>query len=342
MRFHEIISEGGWDTEVTQKTVVTPKVVKIALHRMQHFIAEFNNWLKNKGLNTVKMGFPTGSSTYHDVDPEDKIYGDIDLQIVVPDLNTENKTTSQMQSEWYKLEDQFVKETRPSYVHSDSEPGHPIIKIADDAWVQVDMMIHPQRLEKWGRYRTTPERGVKGLLNGNMFSVLGEMLTMSIQHAGVQFKVRDRVKQPYSTTRKNYELVTLTTDIENFVLDIFRHEAEMMGIKNPKIADLLKQHPGSNVDEIKISNLAKAIKGMAESFEINRMYGKGDLAHYRNKHDFLNRFWENYEAKAVKEINAKKRDKASTPEAIARAEEDKRKIMQGLDYVKAMFADDHT
>jgi hypothetical protein len=341
MRFHEIISEGGWDTEVTQKTVVTPKVVKIALHKMQHFISEFNDWLQKKGFDTVKMGAPTGSSTYHDVDPEDKIYGDIDLQIVVPDLGTENKTTSQMQSEWYNLADQFVKETRPDYIHSDSEPGHPILKIADDAWVQVDMMIHPQRLEKWGRYRVTPERGVKGLLNGNMFSVLGEMLTMSIQHAGVQFKVRDRVKQPYSTTRKNYELVTLTTDIENFVLDIFKHEAEMAGIQNPKISGLLKQYPGSDVDEIKISNLAKAIKGMAESFQMNNMYGKGDLANYRNKIDFLNRFWENYESKAAKEINAKKRDKASTPEAIARAEEDKRKIMQGLDYVKAMFADEN-
>jgi len=149
------------------------------------------------------------------------------------------------------------------------------------------------------------------------------------------------VKQPYSTTRKNYELVTLTTDIENFVLDIFKHEAEMAGIQNPKISGLLKQYPGSDVDEIKISNLAKAIKGMAESFQMNNMYGKGDLANYRNKIDFLNRFWENYESKAVKEINAKKRDKASTPEAIARAEEDKRKIMQGLDYVKAMFADEN-
>jgi hypothetical protein len=339
MRFHEIILEGGWDTEVTQKTVITPKIVKIALQNMQHFINQFNYWLKSKGQQPVRIGAPTGSSTYHNVDPEDKIYGDIDLQIIVAD-SAEDKTTSQMQGEWYKLEDQFVKETQPDYIHSDSEPGHPILKVGDDAWVQVDMMIHPQRLEKWGRYRVTPERGVKGLLNGNMFSVLGEMLTMSIQHAGVQFKVRDRVKQPYSSTRKNYELVTLTTDIENFVLDIFKHEAEMMAIEKPRISTLLKQHPGSDIEEIKISNLVKAIKGMAESFEINRMYGKGDLANYRDKNDFLDRFWEIYQGKALKEIQAKKRDKAHTPEAIARAEEDKKKIMHGLAHVKELFAND--
>lgn len=337
MRFHEIVKEGGWDSKVTQKTVITPRVVKTALRVMHRFVDEFNAWLQQKKLETIKIGSPTGSSTYHDVDPEDKVYGDVDLQIIVPDTDTDHKTTSQIQSEWYKLENQFVQETKPNYVHEDSEPGHPIIQIGKDAYVQVDMMIHPQKLAVWGRYRTTPERGVKGLLHGNMFSVLGEMLTMSIQHAGVQFKVRDRVKQPYSSTRKNYELVTLTTDIENFVLDIFKHEAEMMDIKNPKVAQLLKQNPGSDINQIQISNLVKAVKGIAESFEMNKMYGKGDLFKYRDKADFLREFWNLYEQKAMKDISAKKREKAETPQAIERAEQDKQKILHGLKYVKDMF-----
>jgi hypothetical protein len=198
-------------------------------------------------------------------------------------------------------------------------------------------MPHPERLATWGRFRTTPERGVKGLLNGNMFSVLGELLTMSIQHSGVQFKVRDQVKQPYSTTRKNYELVTISTDIENFVMDIFKHLAELQGIESPKVDPLLNKHPGSDIKDVKISNLVNAVKGLANSFEINNMYGKGDLSNYSNKVDFINVFKQLYTAKAEKDINAVKRDKAETPQAKARADDDRQKVAQGLSMVMGLF-----
>lgn len=330
--------EGGWDDVITQKTVITPAVVKLALKQAEKFINGFNEYLSKKGIPPTRIGTPTGSSAYHEIDAEDAIYGDIDLQIVVPETKeTTDMTTSYIQGYWYRLMDEFVQSSKLDYLYPESEPGHPIFSVGDDRWVQVDFMPHPEPLAKWGAARTIPERGVKGLLHGNMFSVLGEMLTMSIQHAGVQYKARDGMKQPYSTTRKNYTLHTITTDPETFVMDIFKHEAELQGISNPKIDPLLNKHPGKNLKDVKVSNLVNAVKGLARSFEINGMYGKGDLSSYSTANDFISKFWELYQAKAVKDIEAKKRDKAITPEAKARAEADKEKIIKGLEYVRKAF-----
>jgi hypothetical protein len=338
MRIREVIAEGGWDTKATQATVITPATVKTALPKVEKLISGFNYWLSQRNLEPVRVGAPTGSSAYHDVDPEDKIYGDIDLQIVVPETeDTEGKTTSQVQGYWYKLLDEYIKSANLEYIHPESEPGHPIVSIGDDKWVQVDLMPHPKPLEKWGRYRVTPERGMKGLLMGNMFSVLGELLMMSIQHAGVQFKVRDKVKQPYSTTRKDYELVTLSTDIETFVRDIFDHLAELQKIKNPKVDPLLAANPGADTANPSIKRMVAAVKGLARSFEINDMYGQGDLARYASADDFVSAFKQVYTQKAEKDINAAKRDKAETPEARARADSDREKVAQGLETVMGMF-----
>jgi hypothetical protein len=338
MRAREFIYEGGWDTTATQSTVITPSTVKTALSEIQKLVNGFNQFLNSKGISPIRIGSPTGSSAYHNVDPEDKIYGDIDLQIVVPELpELENKTTSQIQGYWHKLIDEYIKTNNLNFIHSDSTPGHPIVSIGNDKWVQVDLMPHPERLEKWGRYRVTPERGMKGLLMGNMFSVLGELLKMSIQHSGVQFKVRDKVKLPYTATRKDYELVTLSTNIEQFVMDIFKHQAEELDIKNPQIDPLLKSNPGVNIKEIKIQTMANAIKGLANSFAMNDMYRKGDLSEYSDAEDFINKFKEIYIQKAEKDISSTKRDKAETPEARARAEADRQKVAAGLKTVLGMF-----
>jgi hypothetical protein len=338
MRAYEFLSEGGWDTKATQGTVIRPSTVKVALSVMQKLVNGLNNYLKEKNIPPIKIGAPTGSSAYHDVDDETKIYGDIDLQIVVPEIEqTAGKTNTQAQNIWYKLIDDYIKAAKPNYIHQDSGPGHPIVSIGKDQWVQIDLMPHPEKLATWGRYRVTPERGIKGLLMGNMFSVLGELLAMSIQHAGVQFKVRDKVKQPFVTTRKDYELITLSTNIETFVKDIFDHEAELQGIEDPVIDPMLSQYQGTDPKNIKIANLVNAVMGLAKSFEVNGMYGKGDLTNFSNSSDFITAFKNRYTEKAMIDIQGAKRNKAETPEAKARAEEDKKKIAQGLEMVMGLF-----
>jgi len=331
------LREGGWDDPVTQSTVIRPSTVRAALVVMQRFVQEFNQWLAQRDHPGIELGYPTGSSAHHGQDPEEKIYGDIDLQIVVPEVpETQGRNTSQQQGYWNRLSDQWIREQKPTYVHVNSKPGHPLIQVAPDAWVQVDLMAHPTHLAQWGRYRVTPERGTKGLLYGNLISVLGELLDLSIQHAGVQYKERDGQRMPFSRTMKNYELRTVSTDISNFVRDIFDHEYELTTgrpAKTAKIDPLLADNPGVDTEDPNIPRLARAIQGLARSFELNGMYGQGSLSQYQSPQQFLQVFLDRYTAKSAEAAGAAKFGKAATPDARARAERDKQAIAQGTQRV---------
>jgi hypothetical protein len=338
MKISQIIREGGWDTTLTQNTILHPRIVSVALRVVDKFVADFNHWLTAKGQPTVRRGRPTGSSAYHEIDTQEdpeKIYGDIDLQMIGAEL--QGQSFAQFTNHWNSAADQFVKETRPAYVDmSESKPGHPIFQVGQKDYVQIDFMWHPDRLEKWGATRVTPERGMKGLLMGNMFSVLGEILDMSIQHAGVQLKVVDGVHVPFSK-QKGTTVVTVSTEPTTFLLDLFNYLAKQQGIEHPIVDPLLKQYQGLDIDNVKIQNLVNGVKGLARSFTRSRMYGEGELANFADAQEFLQSFVTRYEEKAMLDVNAKKRDKASTPQAIARAEQDKQKVLQGLATVKGYF-----
>ena len=338
MKVMDIIVEGGWDTTLTQGTVLHPKIVAVALQVVDRFVADFNAYLKPHGLGPVRRGRPTGSSAHHEADTQedpDKVYGDIDLQMIGPEAP--GQSFAQFTAAWNKLADDFVRAGHAPYVDtSESKPGHPIFALGNNQFVQIDFMWHPERLEQWGAARVTPERGVKGLLTGNMYSVLGELLDMSIQHAGVQLKVIDGAHVPFSK-QKNTEVVTVTTNPKTFIYDTFMYLAKGLDIDNPKIDPLLKKNPGNDVNDVKIIRLVDGIVGFARSCDMNDMFGQGDLAGFLSGKDFLNKFLQRYEEKAQIDIAGKKRDKATTPEARARADQDRQKIQQGLEMVKGYF-----
>jgi hypothetical protein len=338
-RREQPLKEGGWDNPITQNTRITPRTVKSALFVMQQYVRDFNAWSQ---YPPIRLGHPTGSSAYYEVDDPDTEYGDIDLQIVVPNLpETQALTQAARQGFWNRLWDQWIKSYHPMYVHPQSEPGHPILRIGSRDWAQVDLMPHTEQLAQWGRYRVTPERGTKGLLQGNMFSVLGQLMNMSIQHGGVEYKERDGVKQPYTATRKNYVLKNASTNIEQFILDILRHEYhDITGqdSSQAQVDPLLAANPGVDIKNPNIQRLAQGIQGLARSFELNQLYGKKDLAPYASAQDFLRAFLERYNAKSQEAITATKFDKAETEAARARAQRDKERIAQGTQRVNQMFA----
>jgi len=337
MRLRELF-EGGWDTTLTQNTVLKPAIVAHALKVVDQFVVDFNKFLQPKGLGPVKRGRPTGSSAHHEADIQDnpdKIYGDIDLQMIGEPV--EGASYGQFTAHWNKLADEFVKSGGAPYVDTtESKPGHPIFKIGANDYVQIDFMWHEEKMKDWGASRVTPERGVKGLLHGNMFSVLGELLDMSIQHAGVQLKVVDGAHVPFSK-QKGTQTLTVSTDPKTFIYDTFMYLAKKNGVANPRVDPLLKQYPGNDINDVKISKLVQGIKGFARSCELNGMLGQGALTPWSTANEFLHGFLTRYDEKAQIDIAGKKRDKAQTPQAIARAEEDRKKIQQGLDTVKGYF-----
>jgi hypothetical protein len=338
MRITELF-EGGWDTTKTQQTVLHPKIVSVALKVVDQFVSDFNNYLKKQNIPPVKRGKPTGSSAYHEqdsVERPDVIYGDIDLQMIGNPV--EGLTYGQFTSYWNDLADKFVTTIHPQYVDtSESKPGHPIFQVGQDQYVQVDFMWHEEKMAEWGAARVTPERGMKGLLMGNMFSVLGELLNMSIQHAGVQLKTVNGQQVPFSK-QKDVEVQTVSINPRSFVYDIFKYlHQQILGTPAKQVDPLLKQFPGNNIDDVKIATMVNAVKGFARSCELNQMFGQGALEPYASADDFLQKFLARYDEKAQIDIAGKKRDKATTPEAIARANADREKIQGGLDIVKGLF-----
>ena len=360
MRIRELLQEGGWDSVVTQNTTITPAVVPKIIKVIQRFVDGFNAYAETKNWPNIKIGRPTGSSSHWQTDLKTSpatAYGDVDLQIEVPVLDEyRNAPYSQLQNYWYAKWQEFIERTSPEYIHPDTIRqnekgkshfgGHLIVDISDKSngslYSQVDLMPHANPV--WGRARVTPERGIKGLLHGNMFSVLGELLDYSIQHAGVQYKERDHRRANFTTTRSNYVLKTLTDNPHTFLRDIFNNEfREQHTSKEPKIDPLLKQHPGisatieTNPSSASIKDLIAGIHGLAHSFASNNLYGQGHLSKFTSSEQFLSDFWNRYEAKALSDIASRKRDKAASPVAVEKAEVDRNKIRSGLERVRALW-----
>lgn len=340
MRFIEIIREGGWDTTLTQGTVLRPAAVARALVVVDKFVKDFNQFLSSRDLGQVQRGRPTGSSAYYardQIDNPDKIYGDIDLQMIAPEVD--GASFAQFTAFWNKLAHVFVQSGAAAYVDiTESKPGHPIFNIGDNDFVQVDFMWHPERLRDWGASRVTPEHNVKGLLTGNMYSVVGELLNMSIQHAGVQLKIQGTGRVPFSK-QKDTKLITVTTSPRTWLHDIFKYEVAQLGL-NPDsvhVDPALLANPGTDINNVKISSLAAGIKGLASSFEQSDMFGKGALAEFSSASDFLHKFLSRYTEKAMVDVQGTKRDKAATPDAIERAAQDREKILSGLNTVTKYF-----
>ena len=162
-------------------------------------------------------------------------------------------------------------------------------------------------------------------------------MDLSVQHAGVQLKIQDGQHVPFSK-QKGTEVVTVTTNPATFILDTFVYLAKQQGINKPRIAPELKQFSGNDINDVKIAKLVAGMKGFAQSCEANGMFGKGALSNYSSAGDFVQAFWQRYEEKAMIDVAGKKRDKAQTPDAVARAKNDREKILTGLNMVKGLFA----
>jgi len=340
MRAHELL-EGGWESVATQNTKITPALTRAALEQVEEFTADFNKYLDAQGVLQVKMGKPTGSSAYYDVDDEDKIYGDIDLQMIAPEQD--GMTTNQLTAFYNKHMNDFIKTAKPDYVYDEGKEirGHVIFVIGTPVFVQVDFIWAIEKEADWARYRTTPERGVKGLVYGSLYSSFGEVINMSIQLAGAQMKIKDGAPVNFQKNRKVDSVETLSLDIENFGVDILRELFTRTYPDTPEgamqIDPELKANPGLVKDNIKMSSLVSVIRGLGKSFELNDMYGKYNLINIESYNDLISKFMDHLRAKTEAAKVAKKFDKAKTPEAKAKVESIRQQIDAGMATVEKLI-----
>lgn len=336
MRATEFLKEGGWITTATQGTVLNPATVRGAIEKIQLLVDTYNATQPKEGH--IEMGRPLGSTAYYEVDEADKIYGDIDIQMLAPNpTDVEIKSYSQFTAYWNKKLHDFVQTENLPFVHrEESVIGHPIFKLDGDHFVQVDFMWSTFENRDWTRLRATPEHNLKGLLYGKLFSTLAQLTMTSIGYAGVQQKTVNGQPVPFSK-QKGTTLVTVTNRPHTFLLDLFLHLAKQQGIAKPQVSNLLKNNPGVAKEAVKAETIVKGILGLSESFRLNGMYGKGVLERFATPEDFIIAFKDIYETEAYEDINSAKRDKAATPEAIAKAESDREKVRTGLEKVLGMF-----
>ena len=340
MRAFELF-EGGWESVATQSTKITPQITRAALEQVKKFTADFNKYLAVQGELPVKMGNPTGSSAYYDVDDEDKVYGDIDLQMIAKEQK--DMTTNQLTAFYNKHMNDFIKTNKLPYVHDEGKEirGHVIFIIGKDAYVQVDMIWAIEKEADWARYRTTPERGVKGLVYGSLYSSFGEIINMSIQLAGAQMKIKDGLPVNFQKNRKVDSVETLSLDIENFGMDILRELYQRTYPDTPigaiQIDPELKANPGLVKDDIKMSSLISVIRGLGKSFKLNDMYGKYNLVDIKSYPDLISTFMTHFKSKTDAAKVAKKFDKAETPQAIAKVKEIRQQIDSGVETVEKLI-----
>lgn len=329
---------GGWDHTITQGTIITAVMVDEIKTKINQFVKEFNQYCTQENVPSIEFTNLTGSSAYYKHDllvNSNKTYGDIDIQIVAE--NVVHGSRAEYENFWKSKVAEFVKNKSPSYIHSITDSSHLIFNLGSEQYVQVDIMWHTPECKTWGKFRATQPYGVSGTIGGNLFSVLGNTLMMSIQHSGVQLKLRE--DEPVSfNSRKNIQLITISTNIETFVYDIFNFVFNHINPSAAPIVDeILSEHKGVNINDHKLENMVYAITGLANSFTLNNMYGKFVLKEYSNKEEFLNKFLEIYELKAINTIESSKYDKAQTPSAIEKAFASRSKVAYGLEIVKGMF-----
>lgn len=337
-----LLNEGGWETKITQGTTITPAVVGSALKAVQSFITGFNSWLSSNGHQTVSVGHPLGSTAYHANDPEDSRYGDIDLQMIAPDVEGA-ATPSQFSAHWNRLLDTYISTNSPKGIYDQGKAsnGHVVFDLGNNAYVQVDLLWTKPSLSQWMRYRMTPAKGIKGATYGNLFSTLGEIMHLSIQSAGVQMKIKDGDPVPFAKSRKYSSLETLTTDIENFGVDILKALYSRMHPNDTGsdliIDPLLLANPGVDPDDITAVRMVNLIKGLGKSFEANGMFGKFNLKDISSYDQFIAAFKSHYMDKIRDAVSATKFDKAESPEARTRAEDTKTKLLSHGTAVIGLF-----
>lgn len=330
---------GGWENIITQQTKLNPEVVKLTLETVRRFTTDLNKFIISCGLIPVQMGHLLGSTAYADIDPPETEYGDIDLQMIAPSVFA-NKSSYQISKHFNALIDQFVICEQPSYIYNDGKltAGHPIFKI-NNMHVQVDMLWTVKRLATWDRWRKTPMHGIKGLVMGNLFSTLGEVINMSLQSA-VLMKLKDGRPINFQRGRNEEAVIEITSDIENFGMDILEYvyEAVYGTLDDIQITPELHYHPGLNIDDVQISDIVHTIKGLAYSFELNDLYGQHVLKDLMNAEDLINTYLKHYLEKADRAGRGAKLNKAKTPAELEKVVELRDKITKGTNIVKQSFA----
>ncbi len=332
MRLYELF-EGGWASTLTQDTKITPQMVGKAVDSINSFIAAFNAFLSNKSMPPVKQGHPVGSSNYWQRDLRlnpNKEYGDMDYLFFIPRLPD---TTDAKNSSIYV---ELVKEFLAGRKDIQTENGQNLILKMDEGYMQIDLVHGYYENKEWLR-ALVPEYNVKGVISASLYSSLAELLDLSIGSYGVQAKLKGNIPVSFRQS-KDVQLVNISKDPSNWARDTVAWFYKMAGGRgDPTIPAALAQAPGVNADEMKVADIAAAIKGIAVGLEANGLFGKLNLTKISNAEDMLSKINSIYASKMQAKINDPKFNKAQTLAAKQKVEDTRAKLAKAIDWVASLL-----
>ncbi|MAE86754.1 MAG: hypothetical protein CMB80_28725 [Flammeovirgaceae bacterium] len=328
---------GGWKSQKTIGVKLDPATVKSAIQVFTTVIRGFNQHLTSIGLTPISLVRPVGSVSYVDADLDEspnKVYGDVDYLVSFPvkDIDdatsqrvAENAAKRQYTEEWVD----YLQDKHPPSVDVkttvSSTPLLTTIQLPDGRHVQIDIIVTFPKYQKWMEGRYTPERGRKGLIMGKLYKALGDVITMSIGTEGVISRTRDGKRVP-SRMRKDVKLTSVSTDIQNFLVDIAKNLVDSDEIN---IHSLLKQNPGLDTSNVDIKQFARGIAGLGYTLASHNIVESGE--------SFSIQVANQYTKLMRNELNNHKYKKAATPEQFAMIDKIKKQIESGIKDVDSVL-----
>jgi len=281
----------------------------------------------------VKQGHPVGSSNYWQRDLRlnpNKEYGDMDYLFFIPRLPD---TTDAKNSSIYV---ELVKEFLAGRKDIQTENGQNLILKMDEGYMQIDLVHGYYENKEWLR-ALVPEYNVKGVISASLYSSLAELLDLSIGSYGVQAKLKGNIPVSFRQS-KDVQLVNISKDPSNWARDTVAWFYKMAGGRSdPTIPAALAQAPGVNADEMKVADIAAAIKGIAVGLEANGLFGKLNLTKISNAEDMLSKINSIYANKMQAKINDPKFNKAQTLAAKQKVEDTRAKLAKAIDWVASLL-----
>ena len=276
-KFH--LFEGGLKApHLTGHVNLNQETVAAAIDVYKKVMEMWNEHLSSDNMKNVSVIGPVGSSAYYLKDEPGTEYGDVDFLVSFPVKTDDTMGPADIRKAENEAKRNYENSLRDflntsvdveDYVNTAaSNKGSPfllIVRLPSGDHVQVDTIVtYPQYSDpgeeeesQWMPYRWIPEQGFKGYTIGNLYMALGNYFNMSIGDRGVTARVVG--DQRVSSRKTSADLVMISKNIRTFLRDIAREVA------GEDIAedDLLLRYPGVNPDNIKISDLANGIKGLA-------------------------------------------------------------------------------
>jgi hypothetical protein len=332
LTYEQFLFEGGWSTDKTQGTVITPNVIAEIVKHIRTISEKFNRHLETKALPPLDFSQPIGSGTWWESDVKefpDKTYGDVDFMVSYPVIKLTDKGERADEIATVKLYNEilldWIDSSKLSFVDpkgtreiSTPDSVKLLVSLSENRYVQVDMVVTHTEYKEWAIFRFTPERNVKGFVNGKLYTALGNLLEITIQPRGVRAKFIGDIMVPFSKRAGATEkLISLSA--QTFITDIAKFFWEQKGTDKPfQPSESLQRWKGINPSNPTFKDICEGIKALAETLE--GMGEFGTVLKYKNADEFIKAFVKQYVDVMNGTANSTKFAKAKTPEAFAAIE----------------------